>query len=215
MTPDSEGCFCAHCQKTVIDFTEWSDEALYRFLSTNNQNICGSVRKSQLGRPLALPNPPKSRLRRAMVAAGLTLLFAQGAPIQAHPKPPMQYIIPGNRVSTEDTTTNTGGEGSLSGVVLDYNRQPLFMCRVELLQHTKTIATTQTDTNGCFVFSNICNGTYLLQLTFAGYARLQIDVEISGTTYLKKPLELEPRDNGNFEGIPVREKRKHRRHRHN
>lgn len=53
MTPDNNGRFCGSCQKTVVDFTQMSDEQVKNFLLDNkHKNTCGRFNTAQLGRPL-------------------------------------------------------------------------------------------------------------------------------------------------------------------
>ncbi|QJD77364.1 carboxypeptidase-like regulatory domain-containing protein [Spirosoma rhododendri] len=60
MTPDQQGRFCAHCQKTVVDFTGMTDAQLVAFLSTPSRaSGCGRLRADQLNRALATPTAGK------------------------------------------------------------------------------------------------------------------------------------------------------------
>lgn len=53
MLPEQQGKFCGACQKTVVDFTEMSDDQVKNFLlDSKNKNTCGRFYKSQIGRPL-------------------------------------------------------------------------------------------------------------------------------------------------------------------
>src|SRR4051812_22686169 len=89
MTPTGNGRFCDHCLKTVIDFTTWSDAALYNFFSKNDGPICGRYFESQLDRPISIPYQPHSRLYRLTIAMGLTLLFANSPNLHAQSMPPL------------------------------------------------------------------------------------------------------------------------------
>jgi hypothetical protein len=51
MTPDGTGRYCLSCQKTVVDFTTWGDDAVKRyFLQYQNNAVCGRFKKVQLDR---------------------------------------------------------------------------------------------------------------------------------------------------------------------
>ncbi len=53
MTPEKKGRFCGSCQKTVVDFTEMSDDQVKNYLLDNkHKNTCGRFYATQLGRPL-------------------------------------------------------------------------------------------------------------------------------------------------------------------
>lgn len=82
MAPNELGRFCAHCQRTVIDFTGWSDTALYQFIVQNRgTKTCGQFLITQLNRNICLPPQPHSKLYRIFIGLGLTLLLTQ-VPIQ-------------------------------------------------------------------------------------------------------------------------------------
>jgi hypothetical protein len=49
MTKNSEGRFCALCQKNVVDFTSMSDEEIKNyFLNYKGVSLCGRLKKEQL-----------------------------------------------------------------------------------------------------------------------------------------------------------------------
>lgn len=58
MTPDEKGRFCSVCAKSVIDFTEKSDEEIKEIITQNlENNICGRFKKSQISHPLSIQIP--------------------------------------------------------------------------------------------------------------------------------------------------------------
>jgi hypothetical protein len=52
MTPDQQGRFCTHCQKTVVDFTAMTDEQVLAHLQRTGGPNCGRFRPDQLNRVL-------------------------------------------------------------------------------------------------------------------------------------------------------------------
>src|SRR4051812_18194049 len=88
MTANGKGRFCDHCQKTVIDFTAWSDAALYKFFSKDTGHVCGRFLSTQVDRKINLPHQPNSQLYRITIALGLTLLFTQTPQLLAQNRPP-------------------------------------------------------------------------------------------------------------------------------
>ena len=49
MTPENNGRHCAQCSKTVIDFTEWAEDDIHRFMhQQGSAKICGRFREEQL-----------------------------------------------------------------------------------------------------------------------------------------------------------------------
>ena len=78
MNPEAGGRFCSSCQRTVIDFTQYSDQELAGFFKSHaNEKICARMRKSQLDRELikkqkfpVLQFPGKAA---ALLVAGMAL----------------------------------------------------------------------------------------------------------------------------------------------
>lgn len=51
MLPAKDGRFCQACQRTVIDFSNWEDEAILQyFLQNQHQRTCGRFHSAQLDR---------------------------------------------------------------------------------------------------------------------------------------------------------------------
>ena len=73
MTSVEKGKFCSVCTKEVIDFTQKSDEELFKFVK-NNKNACGRFKTTQLDRPIKLER--KSQASLVPYAASLLLPLA-------------------------------------------------------------------------------------------------------------------------------------------
>ena len=97
MTSNAGGRFCDQCSKTVIDFTTWSDSALYNFFAKKPQHVCGRFVNTQLHRPIHIPHQPHSRLYRMTIAMGLTLLFTQTPQLLAQSRPPETVRVDSNK----------------------------------------------------------------------------------------------------------------------
>jgi|GEM_PF-3963026 len=48
MKPQDCGRFCSHCQKTVVDFTAFSNQELVEYFKKSTDVVCGHVLQSQL-----------------------------------------------------------------------------------------------------------------------------------------------------------------------
>lgn len=73
----SDGYFCQHCSKTVIDFSAMSDEAIIQFFQekqTDRQNMCGRLTKQQLEKGVALSQKQATRLSALKKAAMITIV---------------------------------------------------------------------------------------------------------------------------------------------
>jgi len=97
MIVDGNGRHCGRCSKTVIDFTTWSDSALYNFFAKKPQHVCGRFLNTQLNHTIHIPHQPHSRLYRMTIALGLTLLFAQTPQLLAQTRPPKTVHVDTNK----------------------------------------------------------------------------------------------------------------------
>ncbi len=75
MSATEKGRFCTQCEKTVIDFTKFSDDAVIKLLEQNKGSMCGRLHNSQLERYLVKTQTQKQNPYSARFIAGL-LLFA-------------------------------------------------------------------------------------------------------------------------------------------
>ena len=76
---DERGRYCDSCRKSVIDFTNMTDNELLEFIRKNGEGFCGMFRASQLNRPFVETklNGKSSRLNSFL--AGLTIAGATGS----------------------------------------------------------------------------------------------------------------------------------------
>ena len=171
MTPVEQGRFCMSCQKTVIDFTTWSDTALYNFFSTNTGNVCGRYLATQVGRPINIPYQPHSKLYRITVTLGLTLLFAQTPHLLlAQNRPPL--------IAQTDTSqqkkTNEKQFGEISGRVFDDKKEPLPSAVVQVLHNGEIIGGVVTDYDGNYSIKTLSAGNYDVLVRYVGYDSVKV-----------------------------------------
>ncbi len=74
MSPTDRGRHCAVCQKTVIDFTQQTDEQIVKVFETNG-NLCGRFKKQQLHREVVLNRKSKNSYL-SWAASGLFAFLA-------------------------------------------------------------------------------------------------------------------------------------------
>jgi hypothetical protein len=77
MSPNEKGRHCQSCNKTVIDFSQYTDKQLVEFFMKVKDNICGRISKFQLERQLVYVEPPNhpffnKLLYGTALAAGLS-----------------------------------------------------------------------------------------------------------------------------------------------
>lgn len=170
MTPNERGRFCDLCQKTVIDFTTWSDTAMYNFFSKDHGHVCGRFLSTQLDRPINIPYQPHSRLYRITVALGLTLMFTQAPHLLAQNKSP----------KTEQTSTQwqsgyySNGAGELRGQVLDEKKEPMINATIQAYHDGILKGGIVTDYDGNYIIKPLDAGTYDLVVLYAGYDSVKI-----------------------------------------
>ncbi|MCF8449380.1 MAG: carboxypeptidase-like regulatory domain-containing protein [Taibaiella sp.] len=167
MTPDGQGRHCAHCSKTVVDFTTWSDGALYNFFSQNTDRVCGRFFATQLARPLYIPPQPHSRLYRMTIALGLTLIFTQATEVVAQNRVPMTVKSYGKSNISEKTADWLTGE--IRGRITDEQAGPMPGATVIVYIDGSYEAYVNTDTNGDYRIGNLKEGSYEMLVTAIGY----------------------------------------------
>ncbi len=168
MTPDATGRFCNNCQKSVIDFTLWSDAQLYQFFSKETRQVCGRFYMSQVNRPIAIPPQPHSRLYRIAVALGLTLLFTQGGAEKTFARQPIIFSPLANQLSGQTDSVHIDTTG-ISGVVLDNKGEPLVNASISIRQDGILKSGAVSDFDGNFLAKDMGPGTYEVTVSYIGF----------------------------------------------
>lgn len=146
------GRHCMHCQKTVIDFTGYSDKALHEFFTRHkNEKICGRFASTQLNREIQLPYQPHSRLYRIAVALGWVLSFSQVPDVQARWNVP--FVMENSLLDMEkvDDGENLDRDSLVvKGRVVDERNEPVIGVVVEVSENGIVIGGAATDFDGLF-----------------------------------------------------------------
>jgi Carboxypeptidase regulatory-like domain len=156
MSPNDKGRYCAHCRKTVIDFTTWSDTSLYNFLAKNNDRVCGRFRASQLHGPITVPYQPHSKLYKIAMALGLTLLVTQSPDVMAQNRTPLVWQID----SARHLPPGDPGYGELGVQILTQRRTPVKGVLVRVSQCGIVRNEALTDSSGNYLLRSLAPGTY-------------------------------------------------------
>lgn len=143
------GKHCLACSKTVMDFTNFTDDQLLNyFKNSKNKNTCGRFADQQLNKEL-IPLPQRRHQWASKFFAGTTLIFTgffnhvSGA-INSKQKTKIEQLNP---KITELTKQQNGG---ISGRVLDENGLPINEALVYCKNNNTTV---KTDTNGLFLLN--------------------------------------------------------------
>jgi hypothetical protein len=171
MHPSEKGKFCDLCQKEVIDFTTWTDDAVIQYFELNPQQICGRLAENQLVRInqiLTTHAPKQPNLWRVFAwALSATTLVASGA----------------KAMETQHTTLQSKNAASLTppieqipiiqpikGYIYDsYDNQPIKGAMIEI-ENLGCVA--YSDENGAFtIASNLIapQNSITLSISKAGY----------------------------------------------
>ncbi len=114
MTPDENGRYCMHCQKTVLDLTLLSDAQLYKRIREAQAQgaVCGRITNAQLMRTIAAQQPALSHSVSfySRVAAAFMLFqgFVASTIAQTNTKP----------IRTENRTSSTHRQPTPKPLVL-------------------------------------------------------------------------------------------------
>lgn len=151
MTPSGNGKFCDHCQKTVIDFTNWTDTALYEFFAkSKNENVCGKFKSEQINRNI-IPFQPHSRLYRIFIGLGLTLMLS-------YPTQSTFAKAPITQINLFDIAINNAGTDEekaiqIRGVVFDDNGYAIIGASVGIVRLGTLKYQTITNVDGSFLIT--------------------------------------------------------------
>lgn len=147
MEQSEQNKYCSKCQKCIIDFTNYSDEALVHFFDNTKEQICGRFSPKQLDRVLIYKNLNNQKKIIGISSLLLLSTFTAGKPLNDLPNIALtmaQYSAK-KRLMTHDNQ-------QLKGRVTHYKTQkPIQNAEVSVEQEGIKIATI-TDENGEFTF---------------------------------------------------------------
>lgn len=185
MSPCGGGRFCGNCRKTVVDFTNLTDDSVVRVLEQADEELCGRMNPSQLNRIVAESEVQPSFFKKLLkIAAGIllpALLHTPEAKAQGGIRM-REVTTPKPGANQQDTLTPHGvplpGTQSaqrvptLLGIVLDSTtRQPLIGVSVVLDREHKIAAVTDYDGNFKLEFSDsfLKRDSITLELRYIGF----------------------------------------------
>src|SRR6185312_17144105 len=154
MTPNEKGRHCANCNKTVIDFSLFTDKQLIEFFNNAVGSVCGRFHSYQLNRELVYIEPRNHFLYKLLFGTALTLGIAGSASANSlqNMKPLMEHYGLKNENNREENPV-AGGDSTnyVKGKMIDKrNKEPLPFGEVMLLHNKTIIGTAFTDTSGAF-----------------------------------------------------------------
>lgn len=146
------GRFCDNCEKTVVDFSEMTDNELVRYFQENDHKLCGRFRPDQLDKEIELPRVPTSMQKWKSVATIAAGLLAWNSTSAQTPVPPENISIVDKTktqkgVKSKEIKNNTTfSKNKLKGIVKDEKGGTLLGANILLEKNRGTT----TDIDGKF-----------------------------------------------------------------
>ncbi len=179
MSTNERGRHCTNCNKTVIDFSLYSDKQLIEFFSKATGKICGRINNYQLQKQLVYVEPKNSFLYKVLFGTAISLGLVGSANANYNPntKPLIEQHYPELKENKQEPQI-TGGDTlhSIHGTVIDSsNHEPVPFASVLLLLNGTQVATQMTDIDGKYMFDSINQ-----------YDTKQLSIEIVSIGYKEK-----------------------------
>jgi hypothetical protein len=152
MSITDKGRFCDSCNKTVTDFTHYSDQQLADFFKRSKEHTCGKFRNDQLEKPLYSLQSSQSRsLPQLLISAALTI--GAGNHVYANDKQADQteiHAVLNEKKEGEKNNSIAGGDSArfVSGKIIDLTTR-LEVAGATVIVEGGRMAVT-TDVNGVF-----------------------------------------------------------------
>ena len=161
MTPVERGRFCSRCQKTVIDFTKWTDEALLNFFLKDKNKTCGRFTTFQLDRNITVPPEPPGMLYRIAIALGLTSIFTQ-IPYMANAQHRVSKHISATKKSQNANKKELSKPVSgIKGTIIAQDARYIAGAQISLYDDKGILINiVKSDVNGCYTIDDIPPCTY-------------------------------------------------------
>lgn len=197
MTPIEQGRHCQSCNKTVIDFSIYTDKQLIEFFTKVKDNVCGQLSRFQVERQLIqIEHSRYPFLQKLLFGTVLTagIIGSANANYNPNNKPILeQFGI--NEIGTQNSDKNTqlipGGDSTNyveCKVIDEYSHQIVSFASVTIrnIATNVVVYTATTDTNGVFRYSfpdKLIDSIVVIEVTSEGYNNQKIDLRISKNTF--------------------------------
>ena len=179
MTPETQGRFCASCEKTVVDFSLMTDNELIRFLSKNKGHLCGRFDSEQLQRPLIeTQSQPKKNWKYWLASISTLLLLSNKSSAKELEQHSNKYN--NTEIINTDTVPNTEpilkgkvvSSRILEGSITDTLGKPLLGASI-IIKGSKVGVVT--DSLGRFsLHVNSLPDTFTLVISYVGFEKKEV-----------------------------------------
>ena len=165
MAVTEKGRFCSQCNKTVIDYTKFTDNDLFEFIKLHKTIPCGQFYTHQLDSPIQPPLKKKHEKNWFIkIAASFIALLSFNSGHAAGPNnSPGVTMQPAKKINDCDSLP---GKIIISGKVTDEYGNKLE--KAEITFNGNKVAETNKDGSYEFEVNNLSNKPYLLQFSYPG-----------------------------------------------
>lgn len=194
MQPKDQGRFCNNCQKPVIDFTGYDNEAFIAYFQNTKEIPCGRVTTSQLSLSIPLQQTCYLRPAKLYKYVAASLLSIVGIPALTQARQTTAVVTTAGYQTPEPQQATKGtepGSSAIRGRVVDENGEGLPGASVHI-ENTET--RTITDVDGNFVLSVNAEGrpSGVLEIKWMGYitVKMPLNTFTDKTTIKMEPAEI-------------------------
>jgi len=178
MTSDDKGRHCTSCNKTVIDFTLYTDKELADFFKKISGNVCGRINNYQVNRSILITEQPnRSIFHRLFFSTALASWLGITSTASAQ-----VYVSP-NQSEQTDVKQQNGSGKYLKGILTDSNtNQALPFANIELKDNGSTLESVYTDIDGNFKFhipNDLKNKFFTVRASYEGYIEKTLELNTS------------------------------------
>ncbi|MEQ8810148.1 MAG: carboxypeptidase-like regulatory domain-containing protein [Imperialibacter sp.] len=185
-----EGGFCQSCQKTVVDFTQMSDQEILRYFSDRQSHACGRFHPTQLKAYAQVTVPTTHSGWKWLQAGFLTalLVFESGrADAQSVSDKNEVENIQSKDNKTEKREGNQEGR-TVKGTIVDRESKERLPGINVILKGSTTGAVS--DIDGEFLFPKQLMPGDILVFSYIGYTSKEYTVSKDAPAIVEVPLEI-------------------------
>ncbi len=151
MTVGEQGHFCSNCQKSVVDFSNYTDKELLDYFTKIKERTCGRISNNQLNRLIVVGEPANTPVyRRLLFGAAITAGVISTAHSQNNAPVTTRTIQPNQKTNKEKPPVSDSTI-KISGRVIDSaSKKPLPYANMMVVCDSNQITFVHTDDNGKF-----------------------------------------------------------------
>lgn len=173
MKDTKQGRYCESCEKCVVDFSDYSNADIVKFLSTTDDKVCGRLTVEQHQQLnyylLAVPSNKNWLKYLGVLAIGASLFLGEAKAVNTKPNVEFNATVLKNITDNKPVIAVT-----IYGFVFDEENKPIANLKV-FIANTKLFGIT--DKNGRYeimINQPLKKGTNLIQIDARGYVAATI-----------------------------------------